>query len=112
LGQVQLYIQFRTNSAEIDRPAVPVLIELRDALRADPEMRVAVIGHTDNVGGPAANRPLSQRRAEAVRTWLAAQGIEAGRLRAEGRGQDQPIAENNTEIGRALNRRVQITRVN
>jgi outer membrane protein OmpA-like peptidoglycan-associated protein len=112
LGQVQLYVQFRTNSAEIDPPAVPVLTELRDALRADPEMQVAVVGHTDNVGGPAANRPLSQRRAESVRSWLVGQGIEAGRLRAEGRGQDQPIAENNTEIGRALNRRVQITRVN
>jgi outer membrane protein OmpA-like peptidoglycan-associated protein len=112
LGQVQLYIQFRTNSAELDPAALPMLEELRDALRTDPGLRLAITGHTDNVGGAPANRPLSQRRAEAVRAWLAAQGVEAGRLRAEGRGQDQPVAENTTEAGRALNRRVQVTRVN
>lgn len=112
LGEVHLYIQFRTNSAEIDPPALPALSELRDALRADPALRLIIVGHTDNAGGAAANRPLSQRRADAVRVWLVGQGIEAGRLRAEGRGQDQPAAENTTEVGRALNRRVQVMRVN
>jgi outer membrane protein OmpA-like peptidoglycan-associated protein len=111
LGQVSLYIQFRTNLAELDPPALPVLNELRDALRADPGLRLAIVGHTDNTGTAANNRPLSQRRAEAVRAWLVAQGIEAARLRAEGRGPDQPVADNATEAGRSLNRRVQVVRL-
>ena len=112
VGQVALYIRFRTNSADIDPSAEPMLTELRDALRADPGLRVTLIGHTDNQGGPTVNRPLSQRRAEAVRAWLVANGIDAPRLAAEGRGQDQPVAENNSEAGRALNRRVQAVRMN
>ena len=111
-GEVSLYIQFRTNSAEIDPSGVAMLTELRDALRSDAGLRVRLVGHTDNQGGPATNRPLSQRRAEAVRNWLVANGIEAGRLAAEGRGQDQPVAENTNDAGRALNRRVQAVRVN
>jgi outer membrane protein OmpA-like peptidoglycan-associated protein len=111
LGQVQLYIQFRTNSADLDPPALPVLTELRDALRADAGLRVGLVGHTDSTGSAQANRPLSQRRAEAVRAWLVSQGILPERLRAEGRGPDQPIADNATEVGRALNRRVTAARM-
>lgn len=111
LGQVALYIQFRTNLAELDPPALPVLSELRDTLRADAGLRLAIVGHTDSTGAAASNRTLSQRRAEAVRAWLVAQGIEASRLRAEGRGQDQPAGDNGTEVGRALNRRVQAVRL-
>lgn len=111
LGQVSLYIQFRTNSAELDPPALPTLNELRDALHGDAGLRLRIVGHTDNTGGASSNGPLSQRRADAVRTWLVSQGIDAGRLRAEGRGQDQPVADNSTEVGRALNRRVQVVRI-
>ncbi len=111
LGQVALYIQFRTNLAELDPPAMSLLNELSDALRADPGLRISIVGHTDNTGTAANNRPLSQRRAEAVRAWLVAQGVEGSRLRAEGRGPDQPIADNTTEVGRALNRRVQVVRL-
>jgi len=112
VGQVALYIRFRTNSAEIDPSAVPMLTELRDALRTDAGLQLRLVGHTDNQGGPATNRPLSQRRAAAVRAWLVANGIEAARLTAEGRGQDEPAAENTSDAGRALNRRVQAVRVN
>jgi outer membrane protein OmpA-like peptidoglycan-associated protein len=111
LGQVALYIQFRSNLAELDPPALPVLNELRDALRADPGLRLSIVGHTDTTGTAANNRPLSQRRAEAVRAWLVTHGIEPNRLRAEGRGQEQPVGDNTTEVGRALNRRVQVVRV-
>jgi outer membrane protein OmpA-like peptidoglycan-associated protein len=112
LGEVQLYIQFRTGSAELDSSAVLMLAELRDALRTDPGLRLALVGHTDNVGAVPSNRTLSHRRADAVRTWLASQGIEGARLRAEGRGQEQPVADNTSEVGRALNRRVQALRLN
>jgi outer membrane protein OmpA-like peptidoglycan-associated protein len=110
-GQVQLYITFRTNSADLDLSAAAVLAQLRDALAADPALRLGLVGHTDNRGGATINIPLSYRRAEAVRQWLIASGIEAGRLTAVGRGQEEPIADNATEDGRSLNRRVQAVRV-
>jgi outer membrane protein OmpA-like peptidoglycan-associated protein len=110
-GRVALYINFRTNLADLDPPALPLLGELRDLLRADPGLRLRLVGHTDGQAGPAVNLPLSQRRAAAVRGWLVAQGIEAARLAAEGRGQAEPIADNGTEAGRALNRRVEAVRV-
>ena len=110
-GQVQLYINFRTGSAEIEASAEAVLRELAEALKADLGMRLRLVGHTDNTGTPPGNRSLSQRRAEAVRTWLVRQGIEANRFTFEGKGQDEPIADNTTEQGRALNRRVEALKV-
>jgi outer membrane protein OmpA-like peptidoglycan-associated protein len=110
-GQVQLYITFRTNSADLDPSAAAVLAQLRDALAADAGLRLMLIGHTDSRGTAAINMPLSLRRAESVRQWLVASGIEAGRLGAEGRGQNEPIADNGTEDGRSLNRRVQALRL-
>ncbi len=110
LGQVALYIQFRTNSAELDAPSIPILRDLQQFLSTDPALKILIQGHTDNTGNATNNRALSQRRAEAVRTWLSSQNIDASRLKAEGKGQDQPLADNITEAGRALNRRVQIIR--
>jgi outer membrane protein OmpA-like peptidoglycan-associated protein len=110
-GQVQLYITFRVNSADLDIAAAPVLAELRDALMADPSLRLRLVGHTDSTGTRAVNAPLSQRRAESVRQWLVASGIAAARLSAEGKGPDEPIADNASEAGRSLNRRVQAARV-
>ena len=110
-GQVQLYITFRTGSADLDIGAAPVLTQVRDALLADPALRLRLIGHTDSTGPPAVNLPLSQRRAESVRQWLVASGIDAERLAAEGRGPNEPIADNGSEAGRSLNRRVQAARL-
>jgi outer membrane protein OmpA-like peptidoglycan-associated protein len=110
-GQVQLYINFRTNSAELEPSATPVLQDLRAALAADAALRLALVGHTDSTGNAAQNRTLSQRRAESVRAWLVNQGIAAARLTVDGKGPDQPIADNATETGRALNRRVSATRL-
>jgi outer membrane protein OmpA-like peptidoglycan-associated protein len=110
-GEAQLYIQFRFNSAEIDDSATPTLMELRDALSASPALRLLLVGHTDGVGAPDYNRTLSLRRAQSVAAWLTQQGIPPTRLAADGKGKDQPIADNDTEEGRALNRRVQAARV-
>jgi outer membrane protein OmpA-like peptidoglycan-associated protein len=110
-GQVQLYITFRTGSADLDIAAAPVLTQVRDALVADPALRLRLIGHTDSTGSAATNLPLSQRRAESVRQWLVASGVSPDRLAAEGRGPNEPIADNGSESGRALNRRVQAARV-
>ncbi|RYJ03192.1 MAG: hypothetical protein EON47_04945 [Acetobacteraceae bacterium] len=110
-GQVQLYITFRTGSADLDMNAAPVLYQVRDALAADPGLRLTLIGHTDSTGSAATNLPLSQRRADSVRQWLVASGIGADRLAAEGRGPNEPIADNGSEAGRSLNRRVQAARM-
>jgi outer membrane protein OmpA-like peptidoglycan-associated protein len=109
-GQVQLYILFRINSADIDATSTPVLTELQAALQADPQLRLTLIGHTDNTGAATYNKTLSFRRADAVRNWLVGHGISSGRLTADGRGQEEPIADNATEDGRAVNRRVQAVR--
>ena len=110
-GQVQLYVTFRTGSADLDISAAPILMQVRDALAADPSLRLRLVGHTDNVGSAATNLPLSRRRAEAVQMWLVQNGIAPDRLATEGRGQTDPIADNGSEGGRSLNRRVQAQRI-
>ncbi|WP_243689519.1 OmpA family protein [Geotalea toluenoxydans] len=72
-----------------------------------PTVKGVIEGHTDNVGSAAANMKLSQRRAEAVRSYLIKKhGIAAGRLTAKGYGMTRPIADNGTEAGRQQNRRI------
>jgi outer membrane protein OmpA-like peptidoglycan-associated protein len=110
-GQVSLYITFRTGSADLDIGAAPVLMQVRDAMVADPALRLRLVGHTDNQGGPNVNLPLSQRRAASVRAWLTQNGVDGTRLVAEGRGQTAPIADNGSEAGRSLNRRVEAVRI-
>lgn len=110
-GQVSLYVTFRTGSADLDIGAAPVLMQVREAMAADPGLRLRLVGHTDNQGGPAINLPLSQRRAQSVRTWLMQNGVDGARLVAEGSGQTAPIADNGSEAGRSLNRRVEAVRI-
>jgi outer membrane protein OmpA-like peptidoglycan-associated protein len=110
-GEVTLYIQFRFNSSDLDVDAAPTLMELRDALNAAPNLRLMLVGHTDAIGTPQYNKPLSFRRAQSVMPWLIAQNIAPGRLAVDGKGQEQPLAENNTDAGRAVNRRVQAIRI-
>lgn len=110
-GRVSLYITFRTNSADLDISAAPVLTQVREAMAADPAMRLRLVGHTDNQGGANINVPLSQRRAASVQAWLVQNGVPAARLAADGRGQNEPIADNASEAGRSLNRRVEAVRM-
>lgn len=86
------------------------LKKLVDFLKRFPETTAVIEGHTDNVGRPAANRALSQKRADAVRNHLIFKfGVTADRLSAKGFGPDQPVASNATPEGRAANRRVVAT---
>ena len=73
-----------------------------------PNSKFALEGHTDSVGRASTNQLLSERRANAVRDWLIANGIAADRLTAAGFGEDKPIASNKTRAGRANNRRVEV----
>jgi uncharacterized repeat protein (TIGR01451 family) len=99
---------FETDSDRLKIEAKPVLDEIVATLRKYPDEKVVVRGHTDSTGDPDWNRRLSLMRAEAVREYLVASGIEADRLVIEGRGAADPVAPNATAAGRARNRRVEI----
>ena len=82
-------------------------MELYTFLDENPELRLRIIGHTDAVGSDAANQRLSEGRAKAVKENLCARGIDKARIETEGRGESEPIATNDTEEGRAQNRRTE-----
>ena len=81
---------------------------LAASLNKYPNTDLLIVGHTDAVGTSDYNQGLSQRRATAAANYLASQGVSAARLRALGRGETEPLATNDTEAGRQLNRRVEI----
>jgi OOP family OmpA-OmpF porin len=72
------------------------------------EINAEIIGHTDADGDAEANRKLSQDRAEEVRQYLIQNGVEAQRVKATGKGESEPVADNKTAEGRAMNRRVEV----
>ncbi|MGV2904913.1 OmpA family protein, partial [Achromobacter sp. AGC25] len=91
------------------KPALlPGLDSVARSLNQHPELRTKVVGHTDSTGALAHNQTLSVNRAKSVTDYLAKQGVAAGRMAAEGRGPNDPIGDNATAEGRALNRRVEI----
>lgn len=102
-------VQFRTASDAILPASDELLEQVANVLREHPEIKkIEVQGHTDSRGSAAYNKRLSQRRAESVVKWLVKRGgIDPARLDPRGYGMDEPIAENTTEAGRQMNRRVQ-----
>jgi outer membrane protein OmpA-like peptidoglycan-associated protein len=103
-----LDLPFATGTAELQPGAHSRLQPLVKALRENPRERVVIRGHTDDVGSAETNALLSQARADAVRNFLVANGIDANRIVAEGLGESFPIASNATAEGRAQNRRVEV----
>jgi outer membrane protein OmpA-like peptidoglycan-associated protein len=101
-------VTFDFDKATLRSDARPVLDEAAKALAARPTMRVVVEGHTDAKGTDAYNLRLSERRAQAVVAYLVKAGIASDRLEARGLGESQPVADNETEDGRARNRRVEL----
>ena len=87
-----------------------ILDEVAETLKRLKFVSGTVVGHTDSTGSEAYNQALSERRAQSAITYLETKGIEAGRLKASGAGESQPIADNGTREGRALNRRVVLSR--
>jgi outer membrane protein OmpA-like peptidoglycan-associated protein len=102
-------VLFRTDSAELRPGAIDKLEPLARYLRANPGVRVAIIGHTDSRGTDAHNQDLSERRAESVRTAFDEMGVTRARFRVEGHGEREPVATNATAAGMRLNRRVEVT---
>lgn len=101
-------VSFDTGKADLKPALLPVLDSVARALVQHPELRAKAIGYTDSTGSDAVNQPLSQRRAGAVTQYLAGHGVVPGRLMTEGRGSANPIGDNGTPEGRALNRRVEL----
>jgi outer membrane protein OmpA-like peptidoglycan-associated protein len=101
-------VTFDTNSYAIKPSFAPVLAQVAQTLNQSPEVVAQVVGHTDSTGQPAYNQTLSVNRAQSVVNQLAQDGVAPQRLAASGMGANQPIADNNTEAGRAQNRRVEI----
>lgn len=104
-------VTFAFNSANIDPQFYPVLNDVAAVLREYNQTVVEVAGHTDNIGSDEFNQRLSEQRAGAVAQYLQAQGVQQERLITVGGGKRYPIASNDTEAGRAANRRVEITLV-
>jgi outer membrane protein OmpA-like peptidoglycan-associated protein len=102
-------ISFATGQAYIQPQFYATLNNLAYTLNQYPETRIQIEGHTDNVGSDSDNLRLSQQRAESVRNYLASNGIMAARMQAIGYGESRPLADNNSDYGRAQNRRVEIT---
>jgi len=101
-------VHFETASATILPDSFSMLGEIAQLLKATPSIKkMRIEGHTDNHGGADYNLDLSKRRAASVRQWLVDHGIDPGRLESQGYGLTQPIETNDTDVGRAANRRVE-----
>ncbi len=101
-------ILFDTGKTALKPGAKSTLTRIAKQLQTDPSLKIAVEGHTDNVGGAAKNQALSEKRANVVRDFLVSAGIPADHITASGRGQEAPIVTNKTAAGRQQNRRVEL----
>lgn len=101
-------ISFDTGRSNIKPNLQPILDQFAQGLNSQGNTEVRVIGHTDSTGSDAINNPLSVNRAASARDYLVARGVDARRIQIDGRGSREPIADNNSESGRARNRRIEI----
>jgi OOP family OmpA-OmpF porin len=109
-GYIALYINFDSGKAELKPESEGTIAQIIALLTDNPDLKIGIEGHTDNVGTPAANKSLSEQRAKAVMAAVVKGGVPAARLAAVGWGQEKPIADNRGEEGRAKNRRVEIVK--
>jgi len=101
-------VLFTSGMADLKAGAASNLNRLVTFLNQNPDRKIEIEGHTDNVGGDDYNQGLSQRRADSVRSYLMQQGINSGRIVASGKGEQRPVADNESEGGRQQNRRVEV----
>jgi len=112
-GRADIYsIYFSFNSDELREESEPTLREIADIMRRHLDWKLSVAGHTDSIGGDTPNLDLSKRRAASVKNALVARfGVNASRLVTDGFGRSRPVDTNDTEEGRARNRRVELVRM-
>lgn len=102
-------VTFDFDSAQVTSQAQNALNEVANVLRQYQDTRVNIAGHTDSTGEASYNQRLSERRAQAVGNYLSQSGVSSSRLSTTGYGENQPVASNDSDAGRAQNRRVEIT---
>lgn len=100
-------VNFAFDSSELTPSAKTNLDKLAEVLKNNPDTNINIYGHTDSKGTDAYNQALSERRAAAVKNYLISSGVSASRMITMGMGEKEPIATNDTEVGRAQNRRVE-----
>ncbi len=101
-------VQFETGKADLKPVSLPLLDEVVGVMKSNPQIEIVEIGgHTDSTGAADFNRTLSQQRAESVMRYITSKGIKKDRLTAKGFGPDVPVADNESDVGREANRRVE-----
>jgi outer membrane protein OmpA-like peptidoglycan-associated protein len=106
-------IQFNRGTSDFaDSRSIQLLDNLVSFLKENPDLVVRLEGHTDNAGDPSLNKDLSMKRASKIRGYMTINGINFERVRISGWGGSRPVADNNTEEGRTMNRRVEMMIVN
>ncbi|GJQ63212.1 MAG: hypothetical protein SCALA702_22650 [Melioribacteraceae bacterium] len=105
-------VNFDFNSTKLAPESYPILFHAVQVLLQNPSMRVEIQGHTDNIGSEKFNKKVSENRANAVKNYLVAKGIDPNRLEVVGYGESNPIADNKSADGRALNRRIEFKVLN
>lgn len=101
-------VSFDTGKYDLKPALLPVLDSVAHALVSHPELRAVSRGHTDSTGSASTNQLLSINRAQAVADYLNVRGVQPWRMTVQGRGPSEPIADNSTAQGRAMNRRVEL----
>ncbi len=105
-------VNFQTNSAELMTESFRALDEIVPGIQNSPEVTFEIAGHTDNRGNPTKNQMLSQARAQSVANYFIQKGVDPKRLKVMGYGSSRPLGPNTSAEGRALNRRVELNRIN
>lgn len=112
-GHIAVYgINFQVNSDSIQVGAAKILEEFARLMILYPDLKIEIQGHTDNTGTAAHNLDLSNRRAQTVQKYILLYGIDSSRMKAKGYGMTKPVDTNDTEDGRAKNRRVELVKIN
>jgi outer membrane protein OmpA-like peptidoglycan-associated protein len=111
-GHIALYgIYFDLDKSTLKAGSEKVLIEMVKLMKNYADLKIEIQGHTDSTGTKEHNVKLSERRAQTVKSFLALYGVDSSRMTAKGFGPDQPVASNDTDEGRALNRRVELKKL-
>jgi len=103
-------ILFDTGKDTLKPESDPVLAEVVALLKGDATLKLSIDGHTDNVGNAKTNLDLSKKRAESVKKYLTGKGVDSARLKTGGCGDTKPVGPNETEEGKAQNRRVELVK--
>jgi OOP family OmpA-OmpF porin len=105
---LNLSIEYATGASEVPENIKPQLLQIAQILKDDPRA-IAINGHTDNTGVAQDNKVLSLARAEKIKSYLVSQGVDASRLNTAGFGDEKPVADNNSDAGKAKNRRIEFS---